>query len=1511
MKKFYLLVFVSLFTSQLALLAQGSREYRVTVEVVELCGYGGSDGNGKEEYRWNVYSRFKGDGGYGFFDLFPPRGETIGADNVPPGTCITGPTANTTGPNLPYKLYENTATYSPGEVIELELPFVGWEYDPNDDDDDVVFDVLDLPIVIDESIGVNTKDYPASQLGTKYSMKVRYTVTPPVKREPKFAYTDDFEEAKKDSSAYQTMCSGEQFYMTWLPIEFPKPLKIQKVIFYENVNNEQYFEGYEHTYDQGCVQDVDRDCIECQADFNTDENSPECEARCDRAQCITSSEPIWGDFIWNEVASVDTLNDKDVYAVKLTAPTVASGEVKKRFAIKVVTTTGATSIDYSLTSKYVTFFPQPPTLNGFPSNTTDKVLDPGEAPLVSNQYMEIQHVVCRGDETGSISIKKIDDSRKFYYTLDPLEDGLPGYNIANHDPPSTSNPVAFDDLPSGRYVLKVSIENPAGTRLCFSSQEIAIKEPAALPSATYETKKYIGGAEVSCHDAEDGEIILTPSGGIPPYTYILKGTNIDDKIQEGDSIFSNLAPLDDSGNPVTYTFEITDKYNCEFKSTASIVLSVPAPVEFAAVEPVNRYSNPDDASEYYDIRCHGGTDSLEFFLTGGAGPYQLYIGDELKASTQGESQQAIIGGLKADTTYAVTMFDANGCDTTTYVSLTQPDEVILAEYHVIPAACYGSATASLGLKAGKGIPYSGHAYLYTIRHLDVPAELDFPFDEEQSITTPVDSAVFLDLIAGPYEVIMEDFFGCVSVDTVLITEPDRLNTSVTNTYIQCKGDNNGAATTFIEGGTAPFTVTWTDEFKTPFYTETINSGESTSVNGLAGGLYYVFVEDANGCKYPRSGTPFTIQEPALELDIFYGNIENATCYGEADGSVTLQASGGWRNVPYKFGTDKTNLTYNNNVYSQLTPGAYKFFVQDGKGCMDSVELVIEEPEALQVQLAVQTTVSCSGGSDGSFEVTATGGVPPYQYSLDNGATWSESGQFNGLNSGDYQVTVEDANSTCPLIKHVHIEEPSPLYITLTDNTGTACGSAAGSAAVEVNGGTLPYSYEWKNMAGTTIGTSPNITNLEAGQYQFIVTDKNGCENSRQVTISNPEGPQVQVSAVTPVSCAGGNDGIAVVEVTASSSNVSITWPDGQNGAQASGLSAGNYIVEFRDEAGCLTFLELNVPEPEPLKIAYSTISPSCHSDCDGAITLDVTGGNGNYTYAWANGITGITSSDLCSGNYQVEVTDAKGCSTTATITIEDPEPISPDLGDDLTVCEGQQHQLDAGYPGGTYSWTSDIGFTANTRKVTIDQAGTYNLEVTDINGCKGTESFKLDISNDLLEAEFLVLTEAIAGDTVVLVNISYPEPGASRWEFPEEVIALDAYGYHQQLIFPKEGTYLVTLYTELASCQAEMTKQILVTSPTGEASKDVFGYTGEMVEEFAIYPNPSDGKFTASVVLKEQKNIRLKLVDIQGQRELGDFTGEGQASYEVNYEFNDLLKGVYFLLLEVDGKAQTMKVLIK
>ncbi|MBL3658575.1 T9SS type A sorting domain-containing protein [Fulvivirga sediminis] len=1455
--------------------AQG--QYRIKLEVIELCGYGGSDSDGTQDYRWHVgtgperdsYDGVVQRGAFnGALDAILFKGmDFIGIDDFPTGGCITEADnydSHRVGALLPYVVYDSLIDYRPDLILDFHLVIRAYEKDcmGNDhydmdcsrgtEDDDFRWVVKPISFTIDEEIGSGIINVTKEDFDTKYSAKIRYTITPPVMHAPQFAYEGEYDKDNPTASGTQVVCGSDResdynYYIFWKPGNYPiKEDRIEKLEWYEKST-------------------------------------------------------IPGEGAYKLIATTTKNSPHGLYAIKLPTPEVREN-VTKYYSVKIYYKDNVTNLDYSPNSLPVDIFPPPPPIIGLPQEV-DGILNKDEEPLYSNEYFDIQHVLCKGDNTGYISIKRVDDDRELYITVDSDQGG-------NDDPVggiSESNPVIISDLVAGSYLLTIEVKDEDSGTECYSTANIVIKQPSSLPTATAETYKYVGGAEVSCYESEDGIITLSGEGGTSPYEFHLSSNEGFSEYRD-DSVYTSLPPVNGSGDDIVYTFDITDRYDCAYEGTEDIILSRPDPLKFVQVVPANEYHNPNDNSEYYNISCFGGADTVNFTLSGGATPYQLYIGADLMASTQGVSQETFIGNLYGDTTYEVLMRDPNGCELTTTASLTQPNEIILDARNILPASCYGSATASVGLLAKEGLPYQGQSYYYTLTHLEVPPDLEFPFDEQRATESPVDSAVFEQLISGYYQVKMEDYYGCQGFDTVFMPQPDRLNTLLSSTSLICKGDEDGSVTATIEGGTAPYYLTWQDQYKQTLHEDTMAVSASVDMQSLNAGLYYLLVKDDNGCSYPRSGSPFSIDEPAMDFDLSYNQLQQATCFGSADGSITLQASGGWRNAAYKYGLTKVDMQYENRVFSQLEAGDYLFYAEDARGCVDSLTIQIEDPDELSVRLASLNNVLCSGAAEGSFTLEAQGGVPPYQYSIDQGRTWLEEGVFTDLAAGDYEVIVSDSYGNCPLTKQVHIYSPASLTILPLAITSTECLEEDGTVRVDVSGGVPPYVYSWKKGDGIEISNDRDLLNAEAGRYQLSITDNNGCTKQEYFGIANTNAPEPVAINVDHVTCYGLSDGVIALELQ--SGNIA-TWPDGTQGIRKENLPEGSYLIQIENTEGCINFIEVDISAPKPFELLVDKREPSCYDGCDGSLEVSLQGGTPPYEFTWSGGVSGSGLYNLCAGVYQLDVVDANGCTFSEVITLEQPIPISPDLGGGSTVCEGQTVFLDAGYPGSDYSWIFEGEQIGISQTLLADMPGRYEVLVTDMNGCTGTAEYELEISNEVLSAEYLVLSEAVAGDTVVLVNVSYPEPTTSEWQIPEEVISMEKYGYHQQVIFPEPGTYTITLNTQLGGCEASMSKEIIVTGASGETSKEEFGKNDDSIKSFTVYPNPNSGKFTANVMLTEVQPIKLQFLRLQGQGEIAIEERDGAKEYDVPFEFDDLKPGVYFLILQSKDITKTLKIIIE
>ncbi len=756
---------------------------------------------------------------------------------------------------------------------------------------------------------------------------------------------------------------------------------------------------------------------------------------------------------------------------------------------------------------------------------------------------------------------------------------------------------------------------------CTISKCIVITEPTVLSASTSSN-------DVTCYGGNDGYASVSANGGTAPYTYDWNTGDVTSSI-------SNIT----AG---TYSVTITDANGCTATATVTINQGPQLVITSSITEPW----------------CNGGTDgAATVAVNGGTAPFTY-------SWTGNSSTTNSIANVAAGT-YTVNVTDINGCIGSSNVIVTEPAPISVV-FTVTPVTCHGGNDGSATATA------SGGTGPYTYRW-----------------ACGINGQNLTGRAAGLYTLVVTDAHGCTGTFSTTITEPNPITLTVNKINVSCNAGSNGAINiTSTNGGTGPYTYLWS------------TGTTGTMISGKTAGIYTVTVTDSKGCTYQAC---YTITQPTA-LSGYFTKV-NVKCNGGSNGCARIITSGGTAPYTYLWSTGATTINITNR-----TAGSYTVTVTDANGCTMVKRVAITQPAAIAIANTV-TNVSCNGGANGAIATTVTGGTIPYTYLWSNTANTAS---ISNLAAGNYTLTVKDFN-LCTATKTVTVNQPTQLTASISSTNVSCNGGSNGSAVVTATGGTAPYSYSW-NVGGTNASNN----NLAAGTYTVEITDANGCTTSSSVTITEPSALTATTSK-TDVSCNGGNDGSASVNVNGGTAPYSYSWSNGSQTSTSSNLSAGTYHVTITDANGCTLSKCVIIGEPTALTASISSTNVSCNGGNNGSATVTASGGTAPYSYSWTNTCATETNNNLAAGTYSVVVTDANGCSYTASVTITEPAVLALTTSTNNVLCNGgSDGSATVTANGGTapynYAW-SNLAGTATASNLT---AGTYTVVVTDANNCTAT-----------------------------------------------------------------------------------------------------------------------------------------------------------------------------------------------
>lgn len=381
--------------------------------------------------------------------------------------------------------------------------------------------------------------------------------------------------------------------------------------------------------------------------------------------------------------------------------------------------------------------------------------------------------------------------------------------------------------------------------------------------------------------------------------------------------------------------------------------------------------------------------------------------------------------------------------------------------------------------------------------------------------------------------------------------------------------------------------------------------------------------------------------------------------------------------------------------------------------------------------------------NGSFNVNASGGTGPYQYSR-TANVFQPSNAFTGLQGGNYTITVRDANG-CTGTVSVTVTATASTPATSLSNIvpNTSCASPFnGGFTGNISGGVAPYTFSISGPNGfSQNGTAPfagsvPYTGLEAGTYNGTVTGSNGCSATTSAVIpNNAASILVTQQSVTPRTSCSTNNGALTVVATGGTAPYAYSIPGSNNQTGTfTGLAAATYTVTAVASSGCSGTVSVTVANNTPVinaSLNNIVANTSC-SAANGSVTINVTGGASPYNYALSNGAQGalnpnpLTVGSLAAATYTVTVTDANGCSGTGSGTVANNAPsvtVTQNSVTPSTACGTGNGALTVTGSNGVSPYTYSISGGSNqTGTFSSLAGGTYVVTVVASNGCSGTLS---------------------------------------------------------------------------------------------------------------------------------------------------------------------------------------------
>ena len=456
--------------------------------------------------------------------------------------------------------------------------------------------------------------------------------------------------------------------------------------------------------------------------------------------------------------------------------------------------------------------------------------------------------------------------------------------------------------------------------------------------------------------------------------------------------------------------------------------------------------------------------------------------------------------------------------------------------------------------------------------------------------------------------------------TCLISEsylsPTEISLALNSTPSSCNVDD-GTLTIIASGGSGNYSYSISDP---------VNLVSTNNFTGLSVGSYNILVEDANGCQQDS-----IIEILGLsDLTPVYNTVD-PICNNN-DGKIAMSVTGGTLPLSYSI-NNSTYVSITDTIFN-LSPGGYELVIKDGNNCLSTPDSVYLLDNSVSIDSINSTNITCIGQTNGIIDIYASGGISALEYSIDGGVIFNSSVNYTGLDSGQYDILVQD-NIQCSSSQSVAINSPSEIQGNPILDT-TVCVGGNVTSTTFFSGGTGIINYDWGNGF---IGDTIELTVFSDTTLTVFGIDENGCISTNVVQ---------DVFVYSPLSLVmSENDSICLNDFTTIS------------GAASGGIGSG-YIYSW--ENGLFTGSSISV-NPSSTQSYTLTLSDGCgSSSVNGVVevvvnplpvvdfTADIIQGCVPLTVNFSETIS--TSMGNCSWDFGNQTTSTQSVSTTNTYSSE-------------------------------------------------------------------------------------------------------------------------------------------------------------------------------------------------------------------------------------------------------------------